>query len=67
MSAIAYCHANKIVHRDIKPENLLLDSKNNNIIKVIDFGTSARYNNETAEKMTQTFGTAYYIAPEVLG
>lgn len=56
------------MHRDIKPENLLLDSKNNNIIKVIDFGTSARYDNETTiEKMTQTFGTAYYIAPEVLG
>ena len=40
LAAIAYCHANNIVHRDLKPENLLLDSKHNNTIKVIDFGTS---------------------------
>ena len=64
LSAIAYCHANNIVHRDLKPENLLLDSKNDNTIKVIDFGTSAKYTE--GEKMKQTFGTAYYIAPEVL-
>lgn len=41
-----------------------MDSKNNNIIKVIDFGTSQKY--QTGEKMDQTYGTAYYIAPEVL-
>lgn len=64
LAAIAYCHANNIVHRDLKPENLLLDSKNNNTIKVIDFGTSQRF--EATKKMKQTFGTAYYIAPEVL-
>jgi calcium-dependent protein kinase len=43
LSAIAYCHSNGIAHRDLKPENLLLDSKNDNVIKVIDFGTSARF------------------------
>jgi serine/threonine protein kinase len=32
-----------IVHRDIKPENLLMDSKKDNTIKVIDFGTSSVY------------------------
>lgn len=64
LSAIAYCHSTSIVHRDLKPENLLLDSKNNNTIKVIDFGTSARF--DPTKKMKQTFGTAYYIAPEVL-
>jgi calcium-dependent protein kinase len=65
---MAYCHTSGIVHRDLKPENLLLDSKNNNIIKVIDFGTSARCVSENGQavKLTQTFGTAYYIAPEVL-
>jgi calcium-dependent protein kinase len=52
------------VHRDLKPENLLLDSKNDNTIKVIDFGTSAQF--DPTKKMKQTFGTAYYIAPEVL-
>lgn len=40
LQAIQYCHSNNVVHRDLKPENLLLDSKNDNTIKVIDFGTS---------------------------
>lgn len=49
----------------MKPENILMDTKNNNnIIKVIDFGTSQKF--DPKKKMTQTYGTAYYIAPEVL-
>ena len=64
LSAVAYCHQKNICHRDLKPENILLDSKNNNSIKVIDFGTSQKF--DPARKMTQTYGTAYYIAPEVL-
>jgi serine/threonine protein kinase len=40
LSAVSYCHSKKICHRDLKPENLLLDSKTNKTIKVIDFGTS---------------------------
>jgi len=35
------------------------------MIKVIDFGTSQKY--DPNKKMDQTFGTPYYIAPEVLG
>ena len=41
-----------------------MDAKNNNQIKVIDFGTSQKF--DPKKKMTQTYGTAYYIAPEVL-
>ena len=33
-------------------------------MKIIDFGTSTTY--DPNSKMTQTFGTPYYIAPEVL-
>ena len=40
LSVVAYCHSKKIVHRDLKPENLLLEDKESNKIKVIDFGTS---------------------------
>ena len=46
ISGIEYIHQSGVCHRDLKPENLLLDSKNNNIIKVIDFGTSARFVSE---------------------
>ena len=53
------------MHRDLKPENLLLDSKKtDSIIKVIDFGTSQMFTTE--KKMSQKYGTPYYIAPEVL-
>jgi calcium-dependent protein kinase len=53
------------VHRDLKPENLLLDGDDvNALIKVIDFGTSQVF--DPKKKMKQTYGTPYYIAPEVL-
>jgi len=67
LSAVAYCHRKKVCHRDLKPENILLDSKStdaNNSIKVIDFGASTRFDGKS--KLTQIYGTAYYIAPEVL-
>lgn len=64
LNAINYCHSNEIVHRDIKPENVLIDTKKGDQIKLIDFGTAQKFTR--GKKMTQTFGTAYYIAPEVL-
>jgi calcium-dependent protein kinase len=64
MSAINYIHTNNIVHRDLKPENILLDTKKNNIIKIIDWGTARFF--EKNKKMNKVSGTPYYIAPEVL-
>ena len=65
LSALVYCHSQNIVHRDIKPDNLIFANKEaNSALKVIDFGTSQEFNPET--KMTQRYGTPYYIAPEVL-
>ena len=65
-SAISYCHQNNIVHRDLKPENLLIESSESSepLIKVIDFGTSQQF--QPGSKMKKTYGTPYYIAPEVL-
>lgn len=54
----------KVVHRDLKPENLLLDKGEDPKITIIDFGTSAVF--DSNKKMSQKFGTPYYIAPEVL-
>jgi calcium-dependent protein kinase len=63
-SAVSYCHANNIVHRDLKPENLLLTSKTELNLKVIDFGTSGLC--EPHKKLHAKYGTSYYIAPEVI-
>jgi len=65
ISAVVHCHAQNIVHRDLKPENILFDSKKQSAnVKVIDFGTSRRF--DPSKKLTKTLGTPYYIAPEVL-
>ena len=63
--ALAHCHACNVVHRDIKPENLILDKKGPDaIIKIIDFGTSQVF--DPKKKMRQSYGSPYYIAPEVI-
>lgn len=65
LSCIGYCHDHNIVHRDLKPENVLLEeNKQFDQIKVIDFGTAQPY--RPGQKLTETIGTPYYIAPEVL-
>lgn len=64
LQALAYCHEINIVHRDIKPENVLIDKECDNCLKIIDFGTSVINNDK--QLLTQTHGTSYYIAPEVL-
>ena len=65
LSCIGYCHEHNIVHRDLKPENVLLEeNKQFDQIKVIDFGTAQPY--RPGQKLTETIGTPYYIAPEVL-
>ena len=65
LSCINYCHKNKIVHRDLKPENILLEqNKAFDQIKIIDFGTSLVFDENST--LNEKLGTPYYIAPEVL-
>lgn len=40
MSALMYCHKNRICHRDLKPENFMFKSNDDMQIKLIDFGLS---------------------------
>lgn len=65
-AALKYLHLNHIVHRDIKPENFLLFKDNDSSnVKLIDFGLAKKLTEN--EIMNNPNGTAYYIAPEVLG
>ena len=64
VNAIDYLHSQNIVHRDIKPENMLLTKhKGKPTIKLIDFGISRPYLNDTL--LSTPCGTASYAAPEM--
>lgn len=54
------------MHRDLKPENILIDVTQNSgsLIKVIDFGLARKF--DPSKKMSDSYGTPYYIAPEVI-
>eukprot|EP00916_Digyalum_oweni_P013677 GHVL01022448.1.p1 GENE.GHVL01022448.1~~GHVL01022448.1.p1 ORF type:complete len:765 (+),score=97.80 GHVL01022448.1:152-2446(+) len=74
---LSHLHSLKILHRDLKPENLLLNE--DEILKIADFGWSARVRNWNAAEQggdshsgkpsmaRNTFcGTLDYVAPEML-
>jgi calcium-dependent protein kinase len=42
VSAVAYLHSKGIVHGDIKPMNIHFRGVDDDIVKLIDFGTSRR-------------------------
>lgn len=64
LSAVDYCHSQKVYHRDLKLENVLLKDTVSNTIKVSDFGM-AKDTNVSSMPKTKRIGTIAYMAPEV--
>jgi dual specificity tyrosine-phosphorylation-regulated kinase 1 len=62
LDALAHLHALGLVHQDLKPENILLVHPRQNLIKLIDFGSSCH----TGEKIYQYIQSRFYRSPEVL-
>ncbi len=61
LQAINHCHAQDICHRDVKPDNIMIMS--DDTVKLIDFGMAAV---SKAKELTETAGTPFYMAPEVI-
>ena len=61
VSAMEYCHGEKIYHRDLKLENVVLASED--VLKITDFGASK---DASVNSLPKTHvGTISYMAPEV--
>jgi len=69
INGLLYLHDKKrILHRDLKPENILIQQDNvNTRAKICDFGFAKRL--EDGQQFVQAqeaYGTANYVAPEIL-
>jgi polo-like kinase 1 len=63
LEGLVYLHANRVIHRDLKLQNFLLDA--NRMLKLADFGLSAKLEEGDDKKMT-VCGTPGYLSPEVI-
>jgi serine/threonine protein kinase len=64
LRGLEYLHLNQIVHRDLKSANILVSF--NGTVKLSDFGSCLRFEEESF-KLSRSFkGSPYWMAPEVV-
>ncbi len=67
LDAVSYMHRRGVAHRDIKAENLLFETtEDDSPVRVIDFGLARVHVGGRDGPMTDSVGSPYYVAPEVL-
>ena len=67
LSAVAYCHTNRVALRNLKPENIMLENIVSNPedihIKLVDFAMATMVTG--GRRLNKIIGTELYTAPEV--
>lgn len=61
--ALSVAHAEGVIHRDLKPTNILL-TKENQAVKLVDFGIARSEDTTGLTATGQALGTPGYMAPE---
>ncbi|XP_041364620.1 NUAK family SNF1-like kinase 2 [Gigantopelta aegis] len=66
LSALSFCHGNRIAHCDVNPSNMLMVSEN--LVKLADFGTAMLCIDKNGKSALchNYLGQNSYLAPEVL-
>jgi len=64
LEALAHTHSKGIIHRDIKPSNIMIDTANNDMVKVMDFGIAKALADFSMTRTGMQIGTLYYMSPE---
>ena len=66
LEALAHAHRAGIVHRDVKPANIMLESRDEIAVRLLDFGLAQFDGADTLTAVGDVPGTLAYIAPERL-
>lgn len=65
VNALDYLHNHqKIAHRDLKLENLLISREG--CVKICDFGLAIKFDPFNGKHITQTCGSLFNVAPEII-
>ncbi|OMJ73131.1 hypothetical protein SteCoe_28251 [Stentor coeruleus] len=62
IQALQVMHSLKMIHCDIKPDNIMLKNKDQNLVKIIDFGSSCK----ESRRFLEYVQNRNYRAPEIV-